>query len=618
LHPKSSIAIAAAGTTARLAVLNALTRTRNSESGSFRRFGPSRTSSVTERELGIPQFDTNRTISGHNDGARSPFLSTELVQNQPAVRSSNRPAVHATAEESNFQYRWIILIGLILTVILQVLDATIVNVALPQMAGNLGATSDQIGWVSTGYILSAVVVLPMTAWLSVQFGRKRYLTTSIFIFILASFLCGTSTSLTEIVAWRVLQGIGGAALLSTAQATLLQVFPKKQHPLVLGIFSLGIVVAPTVAPALGGWLTDNYSWEWVFFINLPIGALAMFLVVTFLHDTHTEPNRNSVDWLGIATLAVGLGSLQYVLEEGVRYNWFDDPTITRLSILAAVSLISFVFWELSPRNAGPVVNIRVLRDRNLLVGASLSSVVGFGLLGALFIFPLFVQGVLRYTPTESGLLLLPGGLGTALAVIICSRILGGKSRRIDPRFLMMFGMIGVVIGNWLLGHVTTDSGPESVQIGLVIRGFGLGFVFIPIQILAFSTLRGVQIAQGTAMNNLFQQLGGSFGIAALNTYVTNMMQFHRSDLIANTAITNPLFLQRVAMIAGALHARGYGLSDAKAGALAAVNMTVQAQSATLAYDDAFIVVAVVFVVVLPLLVFFRPSKAQVKPTAVEI
>jgi len=377
-------------------------------------------------------------------------------------------------------------------------------------------------------------------------------------------------------------------------------------------------VAPTVAPYLGGWLTDNYSWEWVFFINLPIGAIAMFIVVTFLHDIQQEVNRTAVDWLGIGMLAIGLGSLQYVLEEGVRYNWFDDPTITRLAVTAAFMLVGFVTWELWPTNRAPVVNLRVLKDRNLALGASMSAVLGFGLYGALFLFPLFVQGVLRYTPTESGLLLFPGGLGTAVAVIVCSRLLGGQQKKVDPRFLMLIGLGGVVVGNWLLGQLSTDSGPDSVQMGLVVRGLGLGFLFIPIQNLAFSTLRGIQIAQGTAMNNLFQQLGGSFGIAVLNTYVTNMVQFHRSDLVSNLSSTSSAFNDRLTALTGAFMADGYSLPAAKAAALAAINGIVQAQAATMAYDDAFIVVALVFILVVPLLIFFRPGKAEIKHTTVEV
>jgi DHA2 family multidrug resistance protein len=293
---------------------------------------------------------------------------------------------HAT--DLNLQFRWIILIGLITASVMEVLDTTIINVALPQMAGNLNATTDEIAWVATGYILSNVVVLPMTAWLSSRFGRKRYLCFSIMLFVVASFFCGTSTTLIQLVVWRIFQGAGGAALLSTAQATLRQVFPKEQQSLVQTLFVLGIVVAPTIGPALGGVITDNYHWSWVFFINVPIGMISFALVYFFLHDTQAKNTAGSIDYIGILLLTVGLGSLQYVLEEGERYDWFDSVAITRLAILAAASLVGLIWWELSPRNTHPVVDFRVLKNKSLTGGLVLFLALGFGLYGGIFIFPL--------------------------------------------------------------------------------------------------------------------------------------------------------------------------------------------------------------------------------------
>ena len=518
-----------------------------------------------------------------------------------------RPAADGNADAVgwNFRYRWIILVGLITTVILQVLDTTIVNVALPQMAGNLGATTDEIGWVSTGYILSSVVVLPMTAWLALRFGRKRYLIASVLIFIVASFFCGISRSLTEIVSWRILQGVGGAALLSTSQATLLQVFPKSQQALVLSIFGLGVIVAPTVAPALGGWLTDNYSWQWVFFVNIPIGLIAVTLVGLFLRDTAAPVPGGRVDWAGIGLLATGLGALQYVLEEGERYGWLDDANITRLIVLAVVACAGFVAWELWPGNPAPVVNLRVLKDRNLAVGATLSLAQGFGLLGGVFIFPLFVQGILHFTPTESGLALVPGGLATACAVLLCGRLLSGDRQTVDPRILIMAGILLMVGGNWGLGHLTPQSGQDDTQMSLVIRGLGLGCLIIPITTLAFSTLKAAQVAQGTAMNSLAQQLGGSFGIALLNTYVTNMTVYHRYDLASALYSGNPSFAQRQIDLAGSLAAHGFSPPEAQAGALGLINQTLQSQAQTMAYNNAFLLIAVLFALVLPLVLLFR-------------
>ena len=313
------------------------------------------------------------------------------------------------ADLLNLRFRWIILIGLITASIMEVLDTTIINVALPQMAGNLNATTDEIAWVSTGYILSNVVVLPMTAWLSQRFGRKNYLCFSILLFIIASFFCGTSTTLIQLVAWRIVQGAGGAALLSTAQATLRQVFPKEQQATVQTLFILGIVVAPTVGPTLGGVITDNYHWSWVFFINLPIGIAALSLVYFFLHDSQAKNPAGSIDFMGIILLTAGLGSLQYVLEEGERNDWFQSVAIQRLTILAAVSLVSMVLWELSPRNKHPIVDFRVLKNRSFSAGLVLFLAMGFGLYGGIFIFPLFTQRVLGFSPTATGLFSFPAG-----------------------------------------------------------------------------------------------------------------------------------------------------------------------------------------------------------------
>ena len=269
----------------------------------------------------------------------------------------------ASATEANLRFRWLILAGLILAAAMEVLDTTIINVALPQMAGNLSTTTQEIAWVSTGYILSNVIVLPMTAFLNTLFGRRNYLTGSIMLFTVASFFCGTAHGLGEIIIWRVLQGVGGAALISTAQATLVQVFPPKEQGIVQPLFLMGLVVFPTLGPTLGGFITDAASWNWCFFINIPIGIIAGSIAFFCLHDTEAAKGDEPVDWAGIGLLAAGLASLQYVLEEGEQDDWFNSAVIVRLTILSAVSLIALVFWQLSPRNTHPVINLRVLEKR---------------------------------------------------------------------------------------------------------------------------------------------------------------------------------------------------------------------------------------------------------------
>jgi DHA2 family multidrug resistance protein len=502
--------------------------------------------------------------------------------------------------------RWLILLGLITAAIMEVLDTTIVNVALPQMAGNLGATQQEISWVSTGYILSNVVVLPMTAFFTERFGRRRYLTASIILFAVASFLCGTSHSLVELVIWRIVQGAGGAALLSTAQATIRQIFPREQQGLVQAVFLLGIIVAPTLGPTLGGWITDNYTWNWCFFINVPIAIAATFLVTTFLKDPPGQKRRTGgVDWLGISLLTVGLGALQYVLEEGNQDDWFSDALILRLAIVAGVCLVTMVWWELSSRNRHPVVNFRVLKNKELAASIFLFVALGFGLYGGVFIFPLFTQTILHFTPTETGLALLPGGIATAVTALICGRLLTGSRPLVDPRILIALGVAIFVAAMWDLGHLTTAAGEPDVRIALIIRGAGLGFLFTPINNVAYASLKPSEAQQAAGLINLARQLGGSFGIAILATYLTVHNQYHRVDLLANVYAGQPLVDERIRALTANLVAHGYGPDAAHRGALALLDQQVSRQAAMLSYNDAWMLLLISFLIVAPAILMLR-------------
>ena len=546
----------------------------------------------------------------------SPLEAPEIKETTEAVSpaakqvapSAAPPDVATSDEEELNPYRWLILFGLILAAILEVLDTTIVNVALPQMAGNLGATSEEIGWVSTGYILSNVVVLPMTAFLSARFGRRRYLSASIVIFLVASFFCGTSGTLWELVAWRILQGAGGAALLSTAQSTIREIFPREQQGTVQSIYVLGIIVAPTIGPTLGGYITDNYSWPWVFFVNLPIGAISLGVVAAFLTDAKYAMKTGKVDWWGVGLLTVGLASLQYVLEEGNRDDWFESPTISRLTVIGLVSIAAFLAWELSPRNNAPIVNLRVLKNRDLSAALILFLALGFGLYGGVFIFPLFAQTILGFTPTVTGLVLMPGAIATGAAAIICGRILNGPKPLIDPRLMIGFGITIFAYSMWDMGHLTTMSGEPDTRVALMIRGFGLGCLFTPINLAAFSSLKGAEIPQGASLLNLMRQLGGSFGIAYLSTIITNNTNSHRTVLIAHLYPGNPAFeLQRNAM-QGALMSRGYDAAQAQRGALSIISSEVQRQASVMSFNDAFLFIGVTIVMVAPCIFLLRPGR----------
>ena len=544
-------------------------------------------------------------------------ITTDRPKNQVKVAGPTAPPPPPPAHDaaalgaSNYEARWLILLGLITAAIMQVLDTTIVNVALPQMAGNFGATSQEIGWVVTGYILSNVILLPMTAFLTTRFGRKRYLTVSIIVFIVSSFFCGTSHSLGEMVFWRIIQGIGGAALLATAQATIVQVFPPKEQGIVQPIFMMALVVAPTVGPTLGGWITDNYTWQWCFLINVPIGILSAFLVMTFLHDIEPPNKTMTVDWLGIGLLAVGLGTMQYVLEEGQQNDWFNDPLILRLSILSAAATIGLVFWLLSPKNTRPIVDVRVLKNRTLAASLFLFIALGFGLYGGSFLYPLLAQNILNFTPMQTGLALLPGGIATTCSILICGAIINRPKPLLDPRVLIVFGTGVTIISLWMLGNLSVLSGTGDTTFALLIRGFAMGFIFVPLNQIAFASLQKKDIQQASGLLNLARQLGGSFGISILATFLATHVQMHRVDMIGHFDSANQIYMQRLHGAAAGFTMYGMSPTDALHAAARLMDFTVTRQALMMSYNDSFLMVLLFNVITAPAILLLGKAKTTI-------
>jgi MFS transporter, DHA2 family, multidrug resistance protein len=539
-------------------------------------------------------------------------VSEELaVETEGRSNAQVKASPQAHAADAVNPLRWFILVGLITAAMLQVLDTTIVNVALPQMAGNLGATSEEIGWVVTGYILSNVIVLPMTAFLTLRFGRKRYLSASIIIFIAASFFCGTSHSLQEIVFWRILQGAGGAALLSTSQATLVQVFPRSEQNIVQSLFMMCLTVAPTLGPTLGGYITDNYTWNWCFLINVPIGIVAAFLVITFLHDVDAPSKSATVDWPGIGLLAVGLGTMQYVLEEGERNDWFQDSLISTLAVISGVCVIALGWWQLSSRNPAPVIDLRILKNRTLSATLFLFVVLGFGIFGGTYLFPLVSQNVLGFTSMQTGLALLPGGIATGVSILLCGAMLNRPGRAIDSRLIIASGTLVTMVSMWMLGHLSVESGSEDTTLALLLRGLGTGLLFVPINAAAFASLQKSELQQASGLLNLSRQLGGSFGIALLATYVHQHIQLHRADLLTNYSMSNGVFTDRLQELTGAMAAHGMGGPSAHAAALGLLDHSLMRQATVMSYNDAFLVVLIVNLITLPAVLLLRKPKIAV-------
>ncbi|HEY3265799.1 MAG TPA: DHA2 family efflux MFS transporter permease subunit [Armatimonadota bacterium] len=517
--------------------------------------------------------------------------------------AANPAATGGEYQEYTSFTRWIILVTVMLGTILEVLDVSIVNVSIPDMMGNLGATLDQISWVSTAYIIANVIILPLTGWLSSYFGRRKYLAFSMALFTTASFFCGTARSLNALIFFRILQGAGGAALLSTAQATIMEVFPPAQLGMVQAIFSLGVVVAPTLGPTMGGWISDNYSWPWIFFVNVPIGILATIMTLIFVRDSKFQKAPTSrVDVVGIGLLAVGIGSLQAMLEKGNREGWLDSELIRWLMAGAIIGLALFVLWELHTPN--PAVNLRVLRNRGLAAGTVYAAVLGFGLYGGIFILPVFLQSIRHYSAMQSGMIVLPGGVATLLMLPIMGRLV----MKTPPRNLVALGSIGLMTSMFWLHGITADTGPDQIFWPLVLRGASLGFMFVPLTLASLAGLHGRDLAGGTGLYNLMRQLGGSAGIAFLSTLLDHRTALHRASLVEHVNAYSPAFTIRLAALTQGFLAKGFPAPVAQKQALSVIDGAVSVQAAIMAYEDAFLVVGVAFMLAFPLLILFKKQK----------
>ncbi|HXQ22061.1 MAG TPA: DHA2 family efflux MFS transporter permease subunit [Candidatus Acidoferrales bacterium] len=496
--------------------------------------------------------------------------------------------------------KWIITITVILSSVIELIDTTIVNVSLPQMMGNLGATLDEIAWVVTAYIFANVIVVPMASWLAAFFGRRNYFAASIILFTTASFFCGHATNIWELVFFRFLQGAGGGALMSTSQSILVETFPPEELGFATGLFGLGVVVGPTIGPTLGGWITDNYSWPWVFYVNIPIGIVATLLTITFIHDPKEKRETGSVDWWGIFLLIAGIGSLQIVLDRGERDDWFSAPYITALSLVACIGIVAFIWRELTAEH--PVVDLRVLKNRSLAVGTLFTFIYGFGMYASVFIFPVFVQSLLGFTALQTGLILLPSSVTAAVLMPFVGRLI---RRGFPPQLLIVAGFMAFCAFTWQLSNSTLASGQAEFFWPLILRGVGLSLLFVPFTTLALATLRGKDIHQGTGLTGMMRQLGGSFGVAIVATFVEHRSWAHRQDLLRYVTPFDFPLQQRLDAIVHGLVSHGSTVVEAQRQAYAAIDGIVTKQAYLLTYMDAFRTIGIFFLCCIPLLVLFK-------------
>jgi DHA2 family multidrug resistance protein len=505
--------------------------------------------------------------------------------------------------------KWIITITVITASLLELIDTTIVNVSLPQIQGNLGATLTDAAWVVTGYSVANVIILPMTGWLGSFFGRKQYFLTSIIVFTIASFLCGNAHSLTELIGFRILQGIAGGGLISTAQAILLDTWPPEQVGTATALFGLGAIVGPTIGPTIGGYITDHAAWRWIFYVNIPVGCIAATCTYLFVKTTPSTGKGKPIDWWGIALLAISVGSLQTILEKGEDDDWFSATYIIILTVAAVLGLLLFIWRELSTEF--PIVNFKIMRHRSFSAGMVTSFVLGVGLYGSTFVFPVFCQSLLGFSAQQTGEILFPGGMFTVVLMPFVGIML---NKGVPAQLMAAVGMVLFYIFSLMLSHSTLATGTSDFFWPLAMRGLALALLFVPLTTLAIGSLRGHEIVQGAGLNNMMRQLGGSFGIAGLTTLIHVRQAIHRNNLLDSINPYNSYFTDRFNEYVHAFVAKGQSVSDATRTAYAAIDGAVNRQSLLLTYNDAYWVVGIVMLCAIPVL-FLAPFKKGQKAVA---
>jgi len=504
--------------------------------------------------------------------------------------------------------RVIITLTAIICTLLEIVDTTIVNVALNDMKGNLGATTSEVGWVVTAYAIGNVIIVPMTSWLASQFGRRNYFAASIVLFTICSFLCGNATGIVELIIFRFLQGIGGGALLVTSQTIITESYPVEKRGMAQAIYGLGVIIGPTLGPPLGGYIVDHFSWPYIFYINIPLGVIATLLTLQFVRSPKYSEKSSmaDIDWLGIGLLATFVGSLQYILEKGQEDDWFNSRAIVVLTVTAILGGFFFIWRELTFRN--PVVNLRALKNGNLRVGTVLSFIMGFGLYGSTFIIPLYTQATLGWTATEAGMLMIPAALMTAFMMPVIGQLL---QKGVPQQYLVAAGMLGFFFFCfWGYNIITPDTSRENFFWMLMLRGVAMGMLFIPITALSLSTLKGRQIGDGAAFTGMMRQLGGSFGIAAITTFMASQNMVHRSDLVNKLDVTSPAIQNRVAALEHNFIVKGIAPNIAKQDAYKMLDYSVAKQAMVLSYMDVFLFLGILFLVSVPFVLMVKRNKGK--------
>jgi DHA2 family multidrug resistance protein len=500
--------------------------------------------------------------------------------------------------------RWMIAVSVMTATFMVVLDSSVANVALPHIAGNLSASTDEATWVLTSYLVSNAIMLPATSWITGRIGRKRLLLFSIVLFTAASLLCGLAINMPMLILARILQGVGGGGMQPLAQAILLESFPPREHGTAMAVYGVGIVVAPVIGPTLGGWITDSYSWRWIFYINLPVGILALFLASMFIEDPPyiRRALGGAIDYTGFAFMALWLGSLQLVLDKGQESDWFGTVWIRWGLFLSIVAFLSFIVRELRCRD--PIVQLHVLKNRNFVVGTLITAIYGFVLYGVTAILPLFLQNLLGYPALDSGLAVSPRGVGSMLSMLVA----GSLAVWLDGRLLLAGGLGIFGVSTLMLSHLNLGISLTSVAVPNIINGFAGGFVFVPLTTMAMGRLRREEIGNASGIYNLMRNIGGSVGIATVTTLLVRRSQVHQNYLVAHLTAGGHAAGDVIAGIEAKLAAAGFDRWTAHHMALGAVYRMAQQQASLLAYVDNFSLLGYLALIAMPPVFFFQRVK----------
>jgi DHA2 family multidrug resistance protein len=513
----------------------------------------------------------------------------------------------ARARQNGETHPWLVAFTVMLAVFMEVLDTSVANVALPHIAGNLSAGVDESTWVLTSYLVSNAIVLPLTGWFSSLFGRKRFYMTCVVIFTLSSLLCGLAPSLPLLVFFRILQGAGGGALQPISQAILLESFPKAKQGMAMAIFGMGVVMAPIIGPTLGGWLTDSYSWRWIFLINIPVGVISLILTFFFIFDPPFLVRKGfkrgiHIDFIGLGLLSVGLGFLQVVLDKGQREDWFESHFIIVCAAIAGIGLIAALLWELSRKD--PIVDFRLLKDRNFFLATTTMFVLGFVLYGSTALLPIFLQTLLGYTALLSGLVLSPGGL----MVVIMLPLVGKLLTRIEARWLVIFGVAIVAASLFHMATFNLDIDFRTAMMARIYQSAGMAFLFVPINVMAFYFIPKVKFNNATGIINLARNIGGSFGIANVVTLLARRTQFHQGVLVSHVTPFDAAYQGLVNGSTRLLFAAGSSYPDAQMQANGIAYGLVQRHATMLAFVDDFWLMGLTFLSLIPLMFMMKKSR----------